>query len=216
MKSSDLSPTDLAYAAGVIDSDGYIGVHRSDYRARRIGDATQAVYSPRVQVKQVEPQAVDLLTELFGGYRVIGDPTAKRGRPLFVWSVHSAAAGVALGAVLPYLRIKVAQAENALEVCRINSSGQRRRFVVPEVVDGEPLLPLAKAAELAGRSYEVAYQSVRLGNVPFVRDGRRILIPESYIETWRTRHRSAVRRPDITAELDRRFHLAKALNRVGA
>lgn len=215
MTTCDLSPTDLAYVAGVIDSDGYIGVHRSDYRARKVGDATQAIYSPRVQVKQVQPQAVDLLTEMFGGYRGIGDPTAKRGRPLFVWAVHSASVARVLSPVLPYLRIKSAQAENALEVCRINSSGQRRRFVVPDVVDGEPMLPLARAAELSGRSYETAYQSVRLGNIPFARDGRRILVPESYIETWRERASSAVRRPDITEELERRFTLAKSLNRVG-
>ena len=56
-----MSATDFAYCAGVIDSDGYIGVHRNTYAMRVRGDAGQAVYQPRVQVKQVESGAVDHL-----------------------------------------------------------------------------------------------------------------------------------------------------------
>jgi hypothetical protein len=50
----------LAYAAGVVDSDGSIGVRLDTYamRVRRI-DAGP-VYKERVTVRQIEPQAVDL------------------------------------------------------------------------------------------------------------------------------------------------------------
>src|SRR5215813_13490022 len=92
----------LAYAAGVIDSDGYIGVKKNPH-----------TYAARVMVKQVTPQAIDLLHELFGGYRSRMAPSAQRGRDLITWEVHSAAAGRACKALMPYLRIKRPQAENA-------------------------------------------------------------------------------------------------------
>lgn len=59
--------TVLAYCAGVIDSDGCIGVKRNTYSMRKVGDATQPTYSERVSIKQVEPQAVRLLKDTFGG-----------------------------------------------------------------------------------------------------------------------------------------------------
>jgi hypothetical protein len=206
---------DLAYAAGVVDSDGYIGVHRSDYAMRVRGDAGQVVYMPRIAVKQVTPEAVDMLHELFGGHRYNGKPSAARGRPLLVWSVHSRMAGATCERLLPYLRIKRAQAENAIEVCRINSEPSRRKHLVPDVVDGEPLLPLLEAARLAGRSESVAYQSSSIGNIPTVRVGRRVLVPESFVETWRTRPDSPGRRADLTVQLEACFRRAKELNHVG-
>jgi excisionase family DNA binding protein len=210
------SPTDLAYAAGVMDSDGYIGVHRSDYAMRVRGDAGQAVYIPRVQLKQVTPEAVDFMESLFGGHRYDGKPTAVRGRPLLVWAVHSRAAGVVCEALLPYLRIKPAQARNVLEVCRINAGGGRRRWEFPEVVPGEPMVTMAEAARRLGKNYATVIQSVRKGNVPHVRTGpRQVLIPESYLDVWATRGHSPARSADVTARLEECFAQAKALNRVG-
>ncbi len=215
MQTSDANSLDLAYAAGVVDSDGYIGVHRNTY-AKRTGAASQAVYVPRVQVKQVTPQAVDLLHKLFGGSRFGGKPTATRGRPLLVWQVHSAAAGRVCEALLPYLRIKREQALNAIELGRLNASGQRRRFVLPEVDPDEPMVTMAEAARQLGKSYETVIQSIRLGNVPHIRLGpRKVLIPESYLPIWAERGRAAVRRPDITQQLEAHFLRAKELNRVG-
>ena len=206
--------TDLAYAAGVVDSDGYIGVKRSDY-AQRHGDAGQAVYSPRVMVKQVEPQAVGLLHGMFGGYLGTGNPTAAKGRPLHTWEVHSANALRACEALLPHLRIKRAQAENAIECGRLNAGVSRRGWDLPDVLPDETLVPLLEAARRAGRSADVAYQSAHLGNIPVVRKGRRVFMPESYIETWAARGKAAPRRADLTAQMEACFQRAKELNRVG-
>jgi excisionase family DNA binding protein len=210
-------PADLAYAAGVIDSDGYIGVHRSTYAMRVRGDASQAVYMPRVQVKQVTPQAIDFLHGLFGGHRYDGKPTAKRGRPLLGWTVHSAMAVRVCEELLPYLRIKREQELNVIEVGGLNSSSERRRFVLPEVDPDEPMVTMAEAARRLGKSYEVVIQSVRKGNVPHLRLGpRKVLIPESYLPIWADRGRAATRCPDITERLEACFQRAKDLNRVGA
>ena len=201
----DSLPINLAYAAGVIDSDGYIGVRRGPR------------YSARVMVKQVQPEAIDLLHEMFGGYRSTSPPAAERGRQLLTWEVHSASAGRACEALLPYLRIKRAQAENAIEVCRINAEPQRRRFDIPAVRDGEPMVTMAEAARRLGKSYQVVIQAVRHDSVPHVRTGpRKVLIPESYLPIWAARRNSARRHPDVTARLETRFLRAKELNRVGA
>ena len=200
----DSVPTNLAYAAGVIDSDGYIGVKRG------------VSYAARVIVKQVQPQAVDLLHELFGGYRSTAPPAAERGRQLLTWEVHSAAAGRACEALLPYLRIKRAQAENAIAVCRINAEPKRHRWDVPAVIKDEPMVTMAEAARRLGKSYAVVIQAVRLGSVPHVRGGpRKVLIPESYLPIWAARRRAPRRHPDVTARLEACYQRARELNRVG-
>lgn len=217
-QTSDIAPTVLAYMAGVLDSDGYIGVHKSDYAMRVRGDAGQVIYSPRVQLKQVDTEAVDLFHETFGGYRTVNAPSrnATNGKPLNVWSVHSAACAPVLRAVLPHLRIKADRARNALAVCDINTEGRRRTFDIPEVVDGEPMVTMAEAARRTGKSYDVVLQSVRKGNVPHVRTGpRKVLIPESYLPIWAERGNQPRRRQDVTERLEACFQRAKELNRVG-
>jgi excisionase family DNA binding protein len=212
----DSAPTDLAYAAGVIDSDGYIGVRRSTYGMRVLGDCGQAVYGPRVVVKQVTLPAIDLLQELFGGAITVSRASAARGRPLHAWEVHSAAAGVACRALLPYLRIKSAQAQNAVEVAEINREGRRRRWDVPAVIEGEPMVTMAEAARRLAKSYDTVIQSVRHGNVPHVRLGpRRVLIPESYLPVWAARGHSPSRHSDVTDRLEACYQRAKELNHVG-
>ena len=195
----------MAYAAGVIDSDGYIGVKRNPHS-----------YAARMMVKQVQPQAVDLLYDLFGGWRSTMPPSAERGRHLLTWEVHSAAAGRVCVALLPYLRIKRAQAENAIEVCRINAEPKRHRWDVPEVIEDEPMVTMAEASRRLGKSYAVVIQAVRHGNVPHVRSGpRKVLIPESYLPVWAERRRSPRRHPDVTERLHACYLRAKELNRVG-
>jgi excisionase family DNA binding protein len=210
------SETDLAYCAGVVDSDGYIGVKRSDYAMRVRGDATQASYAARMMVKQVTPQAVSLLHEMFGGALMKASASLVKGKPLITWEVHSASAGVACRALLPYLRIKREQALNAIAVCDINSEPRRRTWTLPAVVDGEPMVTMAEAARRLGKDYGTVHQAVKLGSVPHVRTGpRQVLIPESYLDVWANRRRSPVRNEEITRRLHECFLRAKELNQVG-
>lgn len=118
----------LAYAAGVIDSDGTIGIKRSTYGLRVRGDAKQPIYSERVAVKQVTAGAVDLLHELFGGTR----RTEKRGCgvPMQVWQCTDRQAADCLVRVLPYLRIKRAQADNCLILRQAKEQSKRARVAV--------------------------------------------------------------------------------------
>jgi len=122
-----VSEADLAYCAGVIDSDGTIGVKKSSYGQRVVGDRRSPGYSERVCVKQVERGAVDLLKQLFGGTFYVEHPQAGARRSLYVWQVTDRNAAACLSAVLPYLRIKRLQAENclALRVVKAESGALR-------------------------------------------------------------------------------------------
>lgn len=203
----------LSYCAGVLDSDGHIGVHVNWYKVKVLGDAKQPTYQPRCSVKQLDPEAIELFHELFAGHLYV-DENNTRGsaRPINIWQVHSASCRRVLEALRPYLRIKTRQADLALELCDLNKSKRSRSFVLPEIVPGEVMLPLADACEAAGRSYAVGVQSVKLGNIPFERRGRRVFVPESYVDTWRDRSRGAMRRPEITARMADITDEIKSLN----
>lgn len=203
---SDL--TNLAYLAGVVDSDGWIGIRRTRTR-------WADTYQPGVAVKQVTPEAVSLAHATFGGHLWQQAPGATRGRPLWTWGVTAAAVVPVLRSLRPYLRIKAAQADNALAACEVNGRGGRRRFPVPDVIAGEPLVTAAEAAAATGLTYESVCQAARKGSVPVVREGRRILIPASFLPVWRDRGSSPRRDPAVTAELDALYERQKALNRGG-
>lgn len=102
-----------AYLAGAFDSDGTIGIKRSTYAQRR-GEAGAPVYSERIGLKQVTPQIPQLLRETFGGSLHVQAASTTRGRPLHYWEATNRVAAEALRAMLPYLRIKPAQAEACL------------------------------------------------------------------------------------------------------
>lgn len=203
-----------AYLAGVVDADGHIGIGKDTYKVRVSGDAKQPTYMPRLEIKQVTAEALDIGKTVLGGSRfsIAGQ---NGGQRLQCLTMHSAAAVRACEELLPHLRIKAEQARRVLAVGAIHAERGRRRFEIPEIVEGEPMIPLAEAAARAGRSYEVAYQSVRLGNIPFLRDGRRILVPESYIPTWANRERAARRRDDVTTRLEDLYRECRELNAVG-
>jgi len=118
----------LAYAAGVVDSDGSIGIRLDTYamRVRRV-DAGP-VYKERVTVRQIEPQAVELFHHAFGGSRFMTVPRKKNAQPLHSWQIVDRMAATFLGAIAPYLRIKRRQAELCVELRRLKDESRRARF----------------------------------------------------------------------------------------
>jgi hypothetical protein len=152
----------FAYLAGVIDSDGTIGIKKSTYSMRVTGDSGQATYSERVSVRQVEPGAVDLLVQTFGGSHYMTKPSAVKGRPLHTWAVTDLRAAACLRAIRRYLLVKGPQADNAL--------------VLRKAKDQSKKIRVAKGRGHAG---------------------------------------SSARTPEMSAEMERLYLLAKQLNTVG-
>lgn len=117
----------LAYAAGVLDSDGSISILR-DTHAVRHGRATQPTFSERVTIRQIEPEAVDLLHEFFGGCRSVISGRRANQQPLQSLQLVDRQAARLLTAVRPYLRIKLGQADLCLQLRELKEESRRARF----------------------------------------------------------------------------------------
>ena len=145
-----------AYIAGVIDSDGSIGIRRSTYAMRVRGDSSVPIYSERVMCRQVEPDAIDLIHGLFGGYRGMNAPSGKAGRPLHSWQVTDRKAVALLEAIRPFLRIKAAQADNALALRVVKDASRTARVPLGRGHVGGVVRPEAFGTEME-RLYVVAH-----------------------------------------------------------
>ena len=152
----------LAYLAGVLDSDGTIGVKRNTYGVRVIGDSAQPTYSERIHIRQVERAALDLFAATFGGKIGVTDPNAKRGRPLFNWGQTDRKAASTLAALLPYLRIKRAQAENCLALRAVKERSKVARVAPGRGHAGSASRPL-DLSEAMERHYIRAKELNRVG-----------------------------------------------------
>lgn len=198
---------DLAYAAGVIDSDGTIGV----FHKKNGGDC----YEPRVGIRQVESQAIDLLYELFGGCRRDAYPHGGENcRPQFEWRATARVGCVALVEMLPYLRIKKAQAENAIEVGRLNAERKFRPVLV--VDESEGWVTTAEASLVLNKPYQSLRSAVSSGQLPSVGFRATRKVPLATTRLWVLRQPGGPSRSvERTEELKRRCELSKELNRVG-
>jgi len=111
--------TELAYLAGVLDSDGYIGLRMNTDRRR--STLSQSI-CPTIQIGQCQIEAVELGHKLFGGriYKV-RNPFPLKDRNLLIVYKRVDIKKLLL-AVLPYLRIKRRQAELVLEFVKLRES----------------------------------------------------------------------------------------------
>ena len=110
-------PLVLAYMAGVIDSDGFITINRSTRKGRTYFGAVIGVSGTRRQPH-------DLAASLWGGTVWLYTPKDPTHRGQYQWSRQGAAAALAIVDVMPYLRVKVEQAELALELNEHVAEGQ--------------------------------------------------------------------------------------------
>lgn len=106
-----MTETTIAYLAGLVDGEGYVGIKRSRRR-----DAVNLSYHERIQVRMIHEEAIALLARTLGGSYYREKPHANDGRPLFCWQASDRLACTILRTLLPYLLVKRDQAENVLEL----------------------------------------------------------------------------------------------------
>lgn len=121
-----MKDTDIAYIAGLIDGEGYIGIKRGTKRK----DCFNRAYHARIQVRMVDEPSIKFLVETLGGNYYKESPTAAKGRPLFCYQCSDRAAEHVLRTVLPYLRIKKQSAETVLELRKLQSDSIKHRTKV--------------------------------------------------------------------------------------
>ena len=104
-----MKQVDIAYCAGLVDGEGYVGIKKSKAYACQ-GRKTPG-YHARIQVRMVDEPAVKLLADLFSGTYYKEQPNANNGRPLFCWQVSDLSAERVLRILRPFLRVKAVQAD---------------------------------------------------------------------------------------------------------
>ena len=104
----------LAYLAGVVDSDGHIGIQRST-NALRNWQKMSPRYWEVITVNQTATEATELFKETFGGLVYPRIFKSGRRKPMWAWTVTGKRASNALHAMRPYLRIKGDQADIVFE-----------------------------------------------------------------------------------------------------
>lgn len=110
-------PTVLAYMAGIIDSDGFISINRSTHAGR-------LYHGPIIGVSGTRRQPHDLAASLWGGNVYTYTPRNSQHRTQFQWSRTGRPAVQPIRDVLPFLRVKVEQAELALELAEHLEAGR--------------------------------------------------------------------------------------------
>lgn len=120
----------LAYAAGVIDSDGSIRIRRDTYAMRVLKNTLQATFSECVTIRQLETDAIDLLHAYFGGSRrlIVTRSEVRIRQPLHSLELVDKRAATLLRSILPFLRLKGPQAELCLELRRLKDASRMARF----------------------------------------------------------------------------------------
>lgn len=96
----------LAYAAGIIDGEGTIGVYFNSHNGN---------YQLRMSADMVDVEPLHLLHDLFGGkfyYR----PAQDNRRGVTLWKLFNGEAEIAIRALEPYLRVKKIRARMVLPI----------------------------------------------------------------------------------------------------
>jgi hypothetical protein len=121
---------ELAYLAGVMDSDGYFTIHHNTRNIRIIKDSKNPTHSEKCGIKQTQPQAIKLIHKNFGGYYRIEKSTAEKGKPLHSLSLTNQKAYKFIKAIYPFLRIKKAQVKILFRLRKSLNEGRKRQIIV--------------------------------------------------------------------------------------
>jgi len=103
--------TDLAYIAGIVDGEGYIGI-QSDGKKAKHGKQNLRL---RVTVTNTSEWLCQYLKFSFGGGKITLRTRSPNHRPCWQWQLEYQKAADFLRLILPYLHLKKPQAELAIK-----------------------------------------------------------------------------------------------------
>ena len=115
----NVSKEELAYTAGIIDGEGCIKVYKVD---AEVCHRPHNRYTLGVQVNMVDTAVVKWLHQTYGGYFYLHKINVKNHpnwRDSHRWYLQNHHCTDFLTAVLPYLRIKKVQAQEALKFLQV-------------------------------------------------------------------------------------------------
>ena len=103
--------TDLAYIAGIVDGEGYIGI-QSDCKKSKHGHPNLRL---RVAVTSTDEWLCQHLKFAIGGGVIKLKRASENHKPCWQWEIGYKKAGDFLRLILPYLHLKKPQAELAIK-----------------------------------------------------------------------------------------------------
>jgi len=116
MALGDISQTDLAYAAGVIDSDGCVTASRSKM-------VNGISFRIAVSMTNIQDQIPLWFKETFGG-RISKTTVTRSGKKIFnstyKWQLQCRKAADFLELIVPYLKLKKERSEAAIKLARLH------------------------------------------------------------------------------------------------
>jgi hypothetical protein len=160
---------ELAYIAGVMDSDGYFTIKRGTYAIRVTGDSKNPTYCERVGIKQVQSEAVYLIHDLFGGYLCVEKPNCKNGKPLHSLQISNLKAHAFVCAILPFLRLKREQALILLELRESLKKGRTEKNPITQKSRWGTLMDSARSSV---SQEDVEYREMLLSRIKNLNDSR--------------------------------------------
>src|SRR5438132_10447781 len=120
---ADVKDTDWAYAAGFVDGEGYIAISRS-FEPRR----GRFYYSVQIVVSNRDRDVLDWMQINWGGWIVSASSPLHglKARQAWNWRTPTGqSARPFLTGIRPYLRLKIAQCENALPMMDLSRRSRR-------------------------------------------------------------------------------------------
>ncbi len=139
----------IAYLAGIIDGEAYIGIKKSTYGMRKREDTKSPTYSERVQIRMGNEKILALFKKTFGGHLRV-EPKVYQSKSGFkshkIMTLYLATDKMAseiIKAVYPFLIEKKIQARCILELRKSKESKEahwrggrnQRRVMSPKVLN---------------------------------------------------------------------------------
>jgi len=117
--------TDIAYIAGLVDGEGYIGIKKT--KAYKSQDRKTPSYHARIQIRMVDEPAIRFISECLGGsYYKEKQHSIKTRRPLYCYQASDKCAENILTTIIPFLLVKKVSAQTVLELRKLQT--KRRQY----------------------------------------------------------------------------------------
>lgn len=144
----------IAYFAGIIDGEAYVGIKKSTYGMRKREDTKSPIYSERVQIRMGNKNILTLFKKTFGGHlriepRIYQSKSGFKSRKIMtLYLATDKIASEIIKAVYPFLIEKKIQARCILELRKSKESKEarwrggrtQRRVMSPKVLNKREFL----------------------------------------------------------------------------
>lgn len=123
-----MTNTDIAYIAGLMDGEAYIGIKRGKpYKCQGLVNPS---YHARIQIRMVDEQAIKFVADTLGGTYYKEKAHSNSGRLLYCWTTSDKKAATILETVIPYLKVKQKQAQTVLGFRNLQANSRKYRTKV--------------------------------------------------------------------------------------